>query len=163
MLVLLPYYILRYESKISKLENNEVEQEKLFQEYASIEKSLREVADENVYTHLIDMMNKILQYEFRKTPKLKEGMEKVMVGEVFELYSTRMLRQGLEQGLEQGREQERIAILQKLTKQNKMSLEDALELLEIPTEEHEKYQEKLQEYQQKEVLEQIPNQKARKR
>ena len=159
LLVLLPYYILRYESSIPKIEKSEAEQEKLLQEYAMIERSLRNVADANIYTYLIELINKILEYEFQKNQDFKERMAKVMVGEVFELYSTRMIRQGREEG----REEERIAILQKLTKNNQMSLEDAFELLEIPEEEQEKYKEKLQESQSKEEVVAVPKQKTRKR
>ena len=162
LLVLLPYYILRYESKIPKIENNKAEQEKLLREYALIEKNLRDVADANIYTHLIDMTNKILKYEFQNE-EFKERMAKVMVGEVFELYSTRMIRQGREQGLEEGREEAHISLLQKLIKNNRMSLEEAFELLEIPEEEQEKYEEKLKESQIQEEVIAVPKQRSRKR
>ena len=82
-----------------------------------------------------------------------------MGGKVLELRSERLRAEGREEGLEEGREEgrkegreegreegiksEKIASIKKLMKNGNMSLEQAMTLLEIPLEEREQYEKKL--------------------
>ena len=79
-----------------------------------------------------------------------------MGGKVLELRSERLRAEGRAEGLEEGREEgrkegreegikyEKIASIKKLMKNGNMSLEQAMTLLEIPSEEREQYEKKLE-------------------
>ena len=109
LIFLLPYYIIRYEkSKDSLEENNEVLQGML-EEYKEIESYLeQELLDqgkEKAYRDLIELISRIADYIFADREKIKEGIGDIMGGNVLELESDKLIRQGMEQGLERGLEQ----------------------------------------------------------
>ena len=97
LIFLLPYYIIRYEkSKDSLEENNEVLQGML-EEYKEIESYLeQELLDqgkEKAYRDLIELISRIADY------KIKEGIGDIMGGNVLELESDRLIKEGMERGL----------------------------------------------------------------
>lgn len=159
LLVLLPYYILRYEKELRK-PMDESRQQQLLLEYSSIEKHLRECTNPTTYSDLIDMMQRILDYEFQKNPELQERMRKVMSGEVLELYSERMIRQGKEEGIELGVLQGRAEAVNELVQSGIMDLERACEIIKISKEDYEKCEPLFQEKQQEEIL---PKRQVKKR
>ena len=67
-----------------------------------------------------------------------------MGGKVLELRSERLRAEGREEGREEGIESEKIESIKKLMKNGNMSLEQAMTLLEIPSEEREQYEKKLE-------------------
>ncbi len=103
IIFLLPYYIIRYEkSKDSLEENNEVLQGML-EEYKEIESYLeQELLDqgkEKAYRDLIELISRIADYIFADREKIKEGIGDIMGGNVLELESDRLIKEGMERGL----------------------------------------------------------------
>ena len=103
LIFLLPYYIIRYEkSKDSLEENNEVLQGML-EEYKEIESYLeQELLDqgkEKAYRDLIELISRIADYIFADREKIKEGIGDIMGGNVLELESDRLIKEGMERGL----------------------------------------------------------------
>ena len=103
LIFLLPYYIIRYEkSKDSLEENNEVLQGML-EEYKEIESYLeQELLDqgkEKAYRDLIELISRIADYIFADREKIKEGIGDILRGNVLELESDRLIKEGMERGL----------------------------------------------------------------
>mgnify|MGYP003295578150 CR=1 FL=1 len=107
LLILLPYYIIKYEKEISKIAKDEERERYLLEEYASIIKALEKYAEKDTEEihDLIQLMKRIMDYLMRKEPKLKERMSDVMGGKVLPLPSDALREaraDGLQQGLQQG-------------------------------------------------------------
>lgn len=106
LLFLLPFYVIRYEKQLKKLEESTEKLEKLLEEYRGIEKCLEESllnqGREEIYRDLIDLIIRIADYIFRKTETIRKGVGEIMGGRVLELPSERLIQKGIEQGIEQG-------------------------------------------------------------
>lgn len=106
LLLLLPFYAIRYEKQIPELEKNPEEFQKLLKEYESIRLRLEELLEYKdrviVYTDLTKLILKIADYIFRKDQKIQKGIGEVMGGKVLELESERLRREGMIQGHMEG-------------------------------------------------------------
>lgn len=129
--VLLPYYILRYEKLLKNPSYDNNLQQRLLNEYGKIAKQLHEAVDAEVYTNLIQIMNKVLDYELQDDPKLKGAMNMIMNAEVWELQTEKMERLARETG-------QHIAV-DMLVRKNGMTEDAACELMEIKVEEYREY------------------------
>ena len=104
LLILLPYYIINYEKKISAIAKDEVRIRVLIQEYREIVEQLAEATkndEPGIFQDILQMMRELIRYLLRKQPELRERMGDVMGGKVLPLPSDK-LREEREAGLQQG-------------------------------------------------------------
>ena len=98
LLMLLPFYILRYETKKQKLEDDETLRETVFQDYKMIEeyleKKLLEKGKEKTFRDIRELIRRIVDYIFSKSEEIKKGMDEIMGGQVLELESDRLIKKG---------------------------------------------------------------------
>ena len=127
LLFLLPFYVIRYEKQLKKLEESTEELEKLLEEYRGIEKCLEESllnqGREEIYRDLIDLIIRIADYIFRKTETIRKGVGEIMGGRVLELPSERLIQKGIEQGIELGEEKQSYRIARAMLEDGELSLE----------------------------------------
>ena len=106
LIMLLPFYIIRYEKLKEQLEKNGSLREELYEEYRSIEKYLEEIflfkGHEKAFRDMMELINRITGYIFSESEKIKEGLGEIMGGKVLELESDRLIKQGEQIGLERG-------------------------------------------------------------
>ena len=130
--MLLPFYIMRYEH--IKLEDPDLRQ-KLYAEYASIEKYLEETylqnGQEKAFRDILELISRIADYIFSKSENVRKELGEIMGGKVLELESDRLIKQGeqigmkrgIERGMKRGIERGETAVtdlMQKLIKENRM-------------------------------------------
>ena len=104
LLMLLPFYALRYEKETKKLEEDSEKLHLFLKEYEEIRLHLEKEFEEytELYTDLITLIVKIAEYIFRKEEIVKKGIGDVMGGKVLELESERLYKKGFAQGITQG-------------------------------------------------------------
>lgn len=106
LLMLLPYYILRYEHFLETSGKNQKKIDKLLQDYQKISQKLSEIEDEShLRVDLIDLINKIADYVIPEENQVKERIGDIMGGRVLQLESERLVKKGRIQGIKVGRTQ----------------------------------------------------------
>ena len=115
LLFLLPFYIIRYEKSVKKIEEDDAAFQALIAEYGEIGKKLETEflaeGKEREYRDLIGLIGRILDYVFKKSSRTRKGIGDIMGGQVLELESEkfdRLLREGLEKARMEGRMEGRI-------------------------------------------------------
>ena len=110
LLFLLPFYIIRYEKSVKKIEEDDAAFQALIAEYGEIGKKLETEflaeGKEREYRDLIGLIGRILDYVFKKSSRTRKGIGDIMGGQVLELESEkfdRLLREGLEKARIEGR------------------------------------------------------------
>ena len=98
LLMLLPFYIMRYEKKKHDMRKNLELLQILLDEYDEIrinlEKELTETGKAELYTNLTKLIVKIADYIFEKDEDIRKGIGDVMGGKVLELESERLKAEG---------------------------------------------------------------------
>lgn len=98
LLMLLPFYIMRYEKKKHDMRKNLELLQILLDEYDEIrinlEKELTETGKAELYTNLAKLIVKIADYIFEKEEDIRKGIGDVMGGKVLELESERLKAEG---------------------------------------------------------------------
>ena len=106
LLMLLPFYIMRYEKKGHNLNENPELFQILLNEYEEIrvnlEKELSETGKSELYTDLTKLIVKISDYIFREEEEIRKGLGDVMGGRVLELESERLKAEGQAIGRAEG-------------------------------------------------------------
>ena len=106
LLMLLPFYIMRYEKKGHDFNNNPELFQMLLNEYEDIrvnlEKELTETGKSELYTDLTKLIVKIADYIFRKEEDVRKGIGDIMGGKVLELESERLKDEGKAIGRAEG-------------------------------------------------------------
>ena len=91
LIMLLPFYIMRYEKMKQQLENEEVLREKLFQEYEMIAEYLKQKllnhGLEKEFLDIRELISKIVEYSFPESKNVRKGLGEIMGGQVLELES----------------------------------------------------------------------------
>ena len=112
LLILLPYYLMRYERKLAEIEASDDYSAQLVNECAWLRVKLDSVSlqtgDTVLYEELIELIIKVSDHLLAAHASLQKRVREAMGGEVLELWhdrAARMEREALEQGLEQGIEQ----------------------------------------------------------
>ena len=113
LLMFLPFYMLRYEKSIKKMnddpDNKDELLEDMLSEYADILKKLNDLysgEDQSaLYTDLVELMIRISDYLLAKNKEAKERMDDLMGGKVLELRSERLRREGRQEGMQEGRQE----------------------------------------------------------
>ena len=99
LLMLLPFYIMRYEKKGHDFNNNPELFQVLLNEYEeiriSLEKELTETGRSELYTDLTKLIVKIADYIFQKEEDVRKGIGEIMGGKVLELESERLKAEGM--------------------------------------------------------------------
>lgn len=107
LLMLLPFYVLRYEKQARELEANPDRLNRLLDEYRKICERLETAVGEDkpgLYSDLIELIIRVASYIFRETKNVRKEFGD-MGGKVLELKSEKLIEQGIEQGIKQGREE----------------------------------------------------------
>ena len=98
LLMLLPFYIMRYEKKKHDMRKNPELLQVLLNEYDEIrinlEKELTETGKAELYTNLTKLIVKIADHIFKKEEDIRKGIGDVMGGKVLELESERLKAEG---------------------------------------------------------------------
>ena len=106
LLMLLPFYIMRYEKKGHDLNNNPELFQLFLYDYEEIrinlERVLTETGRSELYTDLTKLIVKIADYIFRKEEDVRKGIGEIMGGKVLELESERLKAEGKAIGQAQG-------------------------------------------------------------
>ena len=106
LLMLLPFYIMRYEKKKHDMRKNLELLQILLDEYDEIrinlEKELTETGKAELYTNLTKLIVKIADHIFEKEEDIRKGIGDVMGGKVLELESERLKAEGKAIGQAQG-------------------------------------------------------------
>lgn len=108
LIMLLPFYIIRYEKLKNRLEEDIAQQQEMFMEYCSIERKLEktflENGQEKIFRDMIELIKRVTDYVFSKSEKIRKGIGEIMGGKVLELESDKLIKQGEQIGLERGLE-----------------------------------------------------------
>ena len=106
LVMLLPFYIIRYEKLREQLEIDGTLRKELYTEYRHIERYLEKLflqnGQEKSFRDMMELINRITGYIFSKSEKIKEGLGEIMGGQVLELESDRLIKKGEQIGLARG-------------------------------------------------------------
>lgn len=107
LLMLLPFYVIRYGKHASEYEKDPVKLNTFLVEYEDIrmglEKELTAEGKAGLYTDLVSLIVKIADYIFQGNDKVQKGIGDVMGGKVLELESERLFAAGKTEGRTEGR------------------------------------------------------------
>ena len=99
LLMLLPFYVMRYEDTAHTIGEDSEKLQGLLKEYENIrinlEKELSIDGRSELYTDLNKLIVKISDYIFRKEEKVRRGVDEVMGGKVLQLESERLREEGM--------------------------------------------------------------------
>ena len=102
LLMLLPFYVMRYEESAHTIGENTEKLQELLSEYEDIrvnlEKELSMAGRSELYTDLNRLIVRISDYIFRKEEKIRKGVDEVMGGKVLQLESERLFELGEARG-----------------------------------------------------------------
>lgn len=106
LLMLLPFYVTRYEDAAHAIGENTEKLQELLREYEDIRIKLEEdlsiAGRSELYTDLNKLIVRISNYIFRKEEKLRKGVDEVMGGKVLQLESERLREEGMAIGKAEG-------------------------------------------------------------
>lgn len=108
LLLLLPFYIMRYEKQTKIFGSDPEKIKSLLDEYENIRQQLesRTIDRPGLYTDMVKMILKIADYIFRDEANVRKEIDD-MGGRILELESERLRREGREEGREEGRKEGR--------------------------------------------------------
>ena len=113
LLMLLPFYVMRYEKEAHNFSENPEKMQQLLNEYEEIRRRLNEELVEerksDLYADLTDWIVRIADYTFRNEDAARKGINGIMRGKVLKLKS--------EELQEEGREEERKLTARSLAKE----------------------------------------------
>ena len=108
LILLLPFYIMRYEKRKEKIENELVLKNRIFQEYRAIEQYLEDIflkkGMEKEFRDMTELINRIGDYVFSKQQKVRKGLGEIMGGKVLELESDKLIKKGKKIGEQIGKQ-----------------------------------------------------------
>ena len=145
LVMLFPFYIMRYENRKDALKTDDLLQKKLFGEYEEIEAYLENLflkkEMEKEFYDITELIVKVTNYIFSDLNQIQKGLGVIMGGKVLELKTDKLINQGkmlgfkqgvqegIEQGLQQGIEQGLQQGLQQGLAQGEDSLADLIKIL----------------------------------
>lgn len=102
LLLLLPFYIMRYEKMADSIEKDQEKLKKLLREYEDIRKELEKEVSisgrSELYMDLNKLIVRISDYIFRDKKNVRKGIGEVMGGKVLQLESERLREEGEARG-----------------------------------------------------------------
>lgn len=104
LLILVPFYLMRYESQFDKMDTSEKSRNDFLRECEDLRSRIeKETGDkETLYTDLINLVLKVSDHILKEHKKTKKGVKDIMGGRVLELESERLLKKGRTEGLAKG-------------------------------------------------------------
>lgn len=100
LLMLLPFYVMRYEKNAHDISENPEKMKQLLDEYEEIRQKLSEELTEegksDLYTNLMDWIAKIADYIFRNEDNVRKGVIGIMRGKVLKLRTEELREEGEE-------------------------------------------------------------------
>lgn len=106
LLMLLPFYVMRYEKQKADLASDASKLQVLLEEYNNIRKQLEQRKDHSaLYADMIQLIVKISDHIFCKEEVIRKGIGDVMGGKVLELESERLEKIGQKKGERIGQKQ----------------------------------------------------------
>ena len=109
LLMLLPFYVMRYEKTADIIEKDPEKFQGLLNEYEYIRNKLeREISYSGraeLYTDLNKLIIRISDYIFRNKEKIRKGVGEIMGGKVLQLESERLREEGMAIGKAEGKEE----------------------------------------------------------
>lgn len=107
LLLLLPFYVMRYEDAAHTIGEDSEKLQGLLKEYEDIrinlEKELSTAGRSELYTDLNKLIIRISNYIFREEEKVRKGVDEVMGGRVLQLESERLREEGMAIGKAEGK------------------------------------------------------------
>ena len=105
---LIPFHIFSYEKSFKSYEDSETERENLIREYEKIKVKLEKLAEEKVITDfqkimILDMSKKVVDYIAEKYSNVKEGVKKIMGGQILDFEAKRIRDDARQEGRIEGR------------------------------------------------------------
>ena len=105
---LIPFHIFSYEKSLKNYENNETERENLIREYEKIKSRLEKLTEDKVITDfqkimILDMSKKVVDYIAEKYSNVKEGVKKIMGGQILDFEAKRIRDDARQEGRIEGR------------------------------------------------------------
>ncbi|MCQ4773750.1 hypothetical protein NE634_08280 [Lacrimispora saccharolytica] len=139
LVILLPFYMMRYEKMKEQVETDSELRERIFQECRAIEQYLEKgflkKGMEKEFRDMTELVNRIGDYIFLKQQKVRKGLGEIMGGKVLELESDKLIKKGEQIGKQIG-EKAVTELTKKLLAENR--LDDLKRSVEDPA-----YQRKL--------------------
>lgn len=102
-----------------------------------LEKELLDVGKEKHYRDLIELIDRIADYIFKESSRVKKGIGEIMGGQVLELESERLerlIREGREAAREEGREEGRVDFVTQLLRDGKYNATEISQIFGVPME-----------------------------
>ena len=106
-----------------------------------LEKELLDVGKEKHYRDLIELIDRIADYIFKESSRVKKGIGEIMGGQVLELESERLerlIREGCEAAREaareEGREEGRVDFVTQLLRDGKYNATEISQIFGVPME-----------------------------
>ena len=157
LLILLPYYLMRYEGELKNLAGDDPRVTSLVAECSDLRASLEELTLQTgetlLYEQLVELIIRVSDYMLRANEAVRRKVRRAMGGEVLELMRERAERlereaeergieqgreigieQGIEQGIERGIEQGKVEVLAELVREGSLSVESAAAKLGVDVE-----------------------------
>ena len=104
LLVLLPFYVMRYEKSVQELEENPEKLRQLLAEYEEIRKQLelarKQSERSELYFKLNQLIVRISDYIFQNSRKVRKEVRSIMGGNILELESEKLIAKGVVLGEE---------------------------------------------------------------
>jgi len=145
LLVLLPYYILRYEKSLPDIERNDTKLHELLDEYQHMYNRLfqmtrkHDISDYD-FTELKKLIENIMEQVAVKQPQIKEGVKK-LGGKILEFEHDILMRQSEELGEKLGSAKMLVKSVESTMKNLKVPLEEACKTLETTVGEYQRSKE----------------------
>ena len=102
-----------------------------------LEKELLDVGKEKHYRDLIELIDRIADYIFKESFRVKKGIGEIMGGQVLELESERLerlIREGCEAAREAAREEGRVDFVTQLLRDGKYNATEISQIFGVPME-----------------------------
>ena len=107
LLLLLPFYVMRYEDAAHTIGEDSEKLQGLLKEYEDIrinlEKEFSTAGRSELYTDLNKLIIRVSNYIFREEEKVRKGVDEVMGGKVLQLESERLREEGMAIGKAEGK------------------------------------------------------------
>ena len=98
-----------------------------------LEKELLDVGKEKHYRDLIELIDRIADYIFKESSRVKKGIGEIMGGQVLELESERLERL-IREGREAAREEGRVDFVTQLLRDGKYNATEISQIFGVPME-----------------------------
>ena len=108
LVILLPFYMMRYEKMKEQVETDSELRERIFRECRAIEQYLEKgflkKGMEKEFRDMTELVNRIGDYIFLKQQKVRKGLGEIMGGKVLELESDKLIKKGEQIGKQIGKQ-----------------------------------------------------------